>query len=564
MNIEFELEVSKLLKNRDDIFFKLPYARSLLVSENSKKDKSLYLNHIYAFNNFFEYSPPKNGAKDFLSSFEALAMAISSQEFDDQKSKLSIGANGNLTNGAHRLSLKLARSQLFPSKPISILCEEPADSDNCDWDFNYFSSLGMNRECIDRAIMERISFFRNLHCATLLIYPRAEKFFEEILDKLYKNKVKVNSITKIIVDENLLSKIVAVAYSEDGWATNEESIMYKCREAGGNGLVYMISLQESEDTVFSELKSEIRGLWNSEYQGIHISDDWWDSFSLYSTLSSPDSLEFLHGIDLSNFAKTLKKFSKISRNLNRQFASPCDFAISGSQVLEILGVREAGDLDLIVRKRYESKMVTNENLLCDLDNQYYRDFGLNPLEIVDSYRDCIWLFGMKFVKLEILYRIWRNRNENKDILFLRNTMKHLASQKSVVFPAMHSLGQGLDRLFLERTVSEKHLLGEIMAQRDELTQQRDELTQQRDELTQQRDELTQQRDELIQQRDELIQQRDELTQQRDELTQQRDELIQQRDELTQQRDELTNSTIWKVTKPIRKLVNFIKRLKKST
>ena len=36
------------------------------------------------------------------------------------------------------------------------------------------------------------------------------------------------------------------------------------------------------------------------------------------------------------------------------------------------------------------------------------------------------------------------------------------------------------------------------------------------------------------------------------------ELTQQRDELTQQRDELTNSTIWKLTKPLRDLINFIK------
>jgi hypothetical protein len=56
----------------------------------------------------------------------------------------------------------------------------------------------------------------------------------------------------------------------------------------------------------------------------------------------------------------------------------------------------------------------------------------------------------------------------------------------------------------------------------------------------------------------LTQQRDELTQQRDELTQQRDELTQQRDELTQQRDELLNSTIWKLTKPVRWFVNLIK------
>ena len=64
--------------------------------------------------------------------------------------------------------------------------------------------------------------------------------------------------------------------------------------------------------------------------------------------------------------------------------------------------------------------------------------------------------------------------------------------------------------------------------------------------------------ELIQQRDELIQQRDELIQQRDELIQQRDELTQERDELTQQRDELVNSTIWRLSKPLRDLINYLK------
>ena len=43
------------------------------------------------------------------------------------------------------------------------------------------------------------------------------------------------------------------------------------------------------------------------------------------------------------------------------------------------------------------------------------------------------------------------------------------------------------------------------------------------------------------------------------LLNQRDELTQQRDELTQQRDELANSTIWRLTKPLRDLINFFKK-----
>jgi hypothetical protein len=76
-----------------------------------------------------------------------------------------------------------------------------------------------------------------------------------------------------------------------------------------------------------------------------------------------------------------------------------------------------------------------------------------------------------------------------------------------------------------------------------------------DALTQERDALTQERDALTQERDALTQERDALTQERDALTQERDALTQERDALTQERDALINSTIWRVTRPLRKFLS---------
>jgi hypothetical protein len=55
-----------------------------------------------------------------------------------------------------------------------------------------------------------------------------------------------------------------------------------------------------------------------------------------------------------------------------------------------------------------------------------------------------------------------------------------------------------------------------------------------------------------------LQERDALTQERDALTQERDALTQERDALTQERDALTNSTIWRLTGPLRKILNILK------
>jgi hypothetical protein len=202
---------------------------------------------------------------------------------------------------------------------------------------------------------------------------------------------------------------------------------------------------------------------------------------------------------LDIFVKSLSKFSKESRELNSKFSTPFDFAISGSSILEVMGLRAAKDLDIIVSQRHESEFSESSLLsrTIDLDNKYFREFNLEPAEILDRSDKYIWLFGMKFIKVEVLEKIWRIRNEAKDLIFLKEISHNTPSRKRLLFPSSQVFNYGLEKTFLERVVSEKYLITEIRAQRDELTQQRDELTQQRDELTQQRDELTQQRDELL-------------------------------------------------------------------
>ncbi len=78
-------------------------------------------------------------------------------------------------------------------------------------------------------------------------------------------------------------------------------------------------------------------------------------------------------------------------------------------------------------------------------------------------------------------------------------------------------------------------------------------------LAQQRDEIAQQRDEIAQQRDEIAQQRDVAMAERDVAMAERDEITQQRNVAMAARDQITNSTIWKLTNPLRRAVNFFKR-----
>ncbi len=499
MSQNLELAISSLIKHRDDVFFKLPLARNLIGREKRKQDQKLYLDHIYTFNGFFEEDPRKSNSRDFLNSFKELGEFYTDSQAKSVIPALLTDVEGNLKNGSHRLALQMALKQINPNVPQELNLDKSFVGQLENWDFNYFSAKGMKQQDLDRGILERVSFFREAHSATMLVFPKAEKFAGEIFAQIDKQNVKINSVTKVIVDSDLLSKIVAIAYSEHDFSSTVEGINNKCEEAGAYGLLYVISLQESDLTNLQDLKTEIRKIWNNNFQGIHITDDWWESFSLYSTLTHQGSLDFIHSISLDIFVKSLSKFSKESRELNSKFSTPFDFAISGSSILEVMGLRAAKDLDIIVSQRHESEFSESSLLsrTIDLDNKYFREFNLEPAEILDRSDKYIWLFGMKFIKVEVLEKIWRIRNEAKDLIFLKEISHNTPSRKRLLFPSSQVFNYGLEKTFLERVVSEKYLITEIRAQRDELTQQRDELTQQRDELTQQRDELTQQRDELL-------------------------------------------------------------------
>jgi hypothetical protein len=71
----------------------------------------------------------------------------------------------------------------------------------------------------------------------------------------------------------------------------------------------------------------------------------------------------------------------------------------------------------------------------------------------------------------------------------------------------------------------------------------------------------QERDALTQERDALTQERDALTQERDALTQERDALTQERDALTQERNTITNSTIWRSTFLLRRVITNLRKLR---
>jgi hypothetical protein len=279
---------------------------------------------------------------------------------------------------------------------------------------------------------------------------------------------------------------------------------------------------------FEQLKGHVDVLRRAFPQAIHVAivrdpvqqrDSWFEQLALGNSYFFDTALALIKGDP---------DFFKEASN-GQEIAHKEIFDIYHSSLLSL---RPNFDTEIDLYK--DSK----EDFLTNLPSNYFKE-----------------IFRVAFHELEILEK---QPSITDKYIRMKTRALELTQQRDEATQQRDESTKQCDELIQQRDEATQQR-DELIQQRDELIQQRDEATQQRDELIQQRDELIQQRDEATQQRDELIQQRDELTQQRDEATQQRDELTQQRDELTQQRDELLNSSIWRLTKPVRDLIKLLKR-----
>ena len=317
----------RLLQNRDDVFFKLPFARSLIGNYRDSDAKNMYINSLYHFNNFFEDKPSKNSSHDFIQSFEELAKSVlnfdSNQRFERE---VEVDVRGHLLNGSHRIAAEIAFNQINRTSRGLNRFEVSSTNLATNWDLNYFASIGIGSAYLNRATLERISFFRGRYSPLLIIWPAAEEYTSSILSFLHTREIKIRSLHKLIVDPTLLAKVVGPSYSEATWSQSRESIDAKLKDTGTHGTISIILLEESNLQSMSLIKDELRNIWNNSIKGIHITDDWWESFSLFSTLTSPSSIKFLYTLSDEDFFGSLHKFSRMSRQINDEINSPLSFA----------------------------------------------------------------------------------------------------------------------------------------------------------------------------------------------------------------------------------------------
>ena len=101
---------------RFDLIFKVELARAWGGGNAAaiRRAEEAYLEMVRARNGFYERMPPKRTPADFIGGFRAVAASILRNGYDIQADPIPLDANGEVVNGAHRLSACIAYGKKCP------------------------------------------------------------------------------------------------------------------------------------------------------------------------------------------------------------------------------------------------------------------------------------------------------------------------------------------------------------------------------------------------------------------------------------------------------------------
>ena len=101
---------------RFDLIFKVELARAWGTGDAAaiRRAEEAYLEMVRARNGFYEGMPPRRTPADFIDSFRAVASSIRAEGYDPHADPIPLDANGEVLNGAHRLSACIAYGRECP------------------------------------------------------------------------------------------------------------------------------------------------------------------------------------------------------------------------------------------------------------------------------------------------------------------------------------------------------------------------------------------------------------------------------------------------------------------
>ena len=372
-----------------------------------------YIEHLRTFNGFHEMNPsdgPKESPEDFLNKFDALIQSLKKDGYEASKDAIPIGPNGDIQDGAHRLSVCAALGLSVPTTTTTL---------NSLYDYRHMIFKRTPIALMDYGALEYVKLNPNAYIVNLqpVTNPRDDEKVEAILNHYgfvyYKKAVRLTF--------NGLVNIKKMSYGsfwerEEWIGTVETGFSGACRNAkssfGPYPMRVFVFVCDSLEKVL-EAKAIIRAIYNIGNAAVHINDHHEEAVWLAETYFNANSLFTLNNrpykMGDSVFDDNVEYLKSEVLRCGIDIDNLCG---AGSTPLNALLARHSEDIDYL---SLDERLNKEDEIISPHDSQL-RYYPYSKEDIITNPAFFQYYHGLKLISLDVLYRMKRKRAEvPKDI-----------------------------------------------------------------------------------------------------------------------------------------------------
>ena len=401
--------IKLITKNRIDIVIGIEYVDFYENKYNTKFFIDLYIEHKRAFNGLKEGK--YHGKKDHIERFNNIINGIKDEQTNTEPIHVHKYKDEYwMINGFHRTS-----TLIYYNLNKNLIIHErqtPSSAPYYPTNIYYFKKRNYNVKFCNYTMY---NFFKNyqkdFHC--IILFPNDKSLPKNLLNKIEKHIIYDIDIPMHNFKRNFKNNFIQLLYYTEGWCRKggHKGKAIPCFKNGNKLKVYFIEKQDIN--VLVALKKEIRKHYNKGNHTIHIPDTQKECNTLldllnYNTLSFMDKTPSMY-INFPNFNKLFEKLKQFCQENNIDTKKIC---ITSSSVLSVYGIRDCGDMDLFIDKKYVDifkKTPFDNHNKYTIDKHYSKHFE----DIIYNPDNHFYFQGIKFCKLSIIldYKNYRIKNK---------------------------------------------------------------------------------------------------------------------------------------------------------
>lgn len=254
-------------------------------------------------------------------------------------------------------------------------------------------------------------YSRDFQC--IIFFPNNKQLPNTLFDDIQNHIIYHIDITLDNLTTNFHNNFIQLLYYDERWCKNGgyKGKAKPCFQEGKNLKVYFTKKQDLNTLV--NYKQKVRNYYNTGKHSIHIPDTQEECNSLLGLLNN-NTISFMNKAPslYINFKNFTVLFEKLKKFCKENSIDTNKITITSSSVLSVYGIRDCGDMDLFIDKKYVDIF---QNTPFDNHNKYTIDkhYSKHFEDIIYNPDNHFYFQGIKFCNLSIILDYKKYRVQNK-------------------------------------------------------------------------------------------------------------------------------------------------------